>query len=79
MNYRSRHQRCSVRKGVLKNFAKPTGRNPQENTCAFFTKHLRVTASGTNIVSIHGYSLFISDIFVVLQKILSLSAFSNDK
>ena len=56
--FRSSHQRCSIKKGVLKNFAKFT-----ENTCCqslffnkvvglspifintFFTKHLRPSAS----------------------------------
>ena len=31
MNYRSTHQRCSVQKGVLKNFAKFTGKQLFQN------------------------------------------------
>ena len=56
--YRSSHRMCSVKKGVLRNFAKFTGKhlcqrlflktNTSKNTISkntFFTEHLRTTAS----------------------------------
>ena len=36
MNFRSSHWRCSVKKGVLKNFAKSTGKHLRESL--FFNK-----------------------------------------
>ena len=50
---RSRHRRCSIIKGVLKNLAKFTGRhlcqslffNKVAGSCLFITVHLRPTAS----------------------------------
>ena len=56
-SYRSSHQRCSVRKGVLRNFAKFTGKQKQTlaqvfscefceiSKSTFFTEHLWATAS----------------------------------
>ena len=36
VNYRSRHRRCSVKKGVLRNFAKCTGKHQCQSL--FFNK-----------------------------------------
>ena len=43
---RSSHQRCSVRKGVLRNFTKFTGKHLSQSLFdTVFTEHLRTTAS----------------------------------
>ena len=50
--YRSNHQRCSIRKGVLRNFAKFTGKHLYQSL--FFSKvagHLWTTASHCNVIS----------------------------
>ena len=59
-NFRSSHQRCSVKKGVLKNFTKFTGKHLYRSFFLikmvnfakslgkhFFTEHLRANASIT--------------------------------
>ena len=53
--FRSSHQRCSIKKGVLKNFAKFTGTHLRQSVLScefweifkntFFTEHIRETAS----------------------------------
>ena len=42
-NYRSSHRRCSVRKGVLRNFAKFTGKNLclRSEACILLKERLR--------------------------------------
>ena len=61
LNFRSSHQRCSVRKDVLRNFAKITGKHLRQSLLAqgfsyefceiskhfFFKEHLWATASKT--------------------------------
>ena len=58
--YRSTHRRCSIRKGVLRNFAKFTGKHlcqslfliklQAKNT--FFTEHLQATTSESKVCSV---------------------------
>ena len=53
---RRSRQRGSVRKGVLRNFAKFTGKYLCQSLCeisksTFFTEHLRATASKQDIIS----------------------------
>ena len=45
--WKKHHQRCSVKKGVLRNFPKFTGKCEfcEISKSTFFTKHLRTTAS----------------------------------
>ena len=54
IHFRSSHRKCSIKKGILKNFAKFTGKHLCQSLFfifwrnfknTFFTKHLRGTAS----------------------------------
>ena len=48
---RSSHRKCTVKKGVLRNFAKFTGKITKN---IFFTEHLRTTASVLYNMKIYG-------------------------
>ena len=72
---RSSQQRCSVRKGVLRNFAKFTGKHLGKNKIlpknTFFTEYLWVTASELlTMVSVFTALLFLhlSNIKAALQR-----------
>ena len=75
MAYRSSHRWCSVRKGVLRNFAKFTGKHlcqslffnkvaGLQNT--FFTEHLQTTDSGHSLY----WGKFIGNISLLDLKII---------
>ena len=80
--HRSSHQRCSIKKGVLKEFAKFTGKHLCQETlaqafsCEFcetyrntcFTEHLWTTASNTSSLTLsNNFILFFSNILILIS------------
>ena len=59
---RSSHRRCSVKRGVLKNFAKVTGKKNFKNT--FFTEHI--------------WQLLLDEVFLVRGLLETLSKIYNE-